>query len=86
MASSVTAAGTSRRLTLFGLVAAGLGPFTFFVGTVAALVVAAMLWRRGERQPAALLAVAALLAPLVVFILIQGLFMPVNTGPIPISG
>lgn len=63
-----------------------LGPFTFFVGTATALVVAAMLWQRGERQSAALLAVAAPLALLVADVLVQGLFMPVNTGPIPISG
>lgn len=86
MTSSVTAVGISRRLTLVGLAAALLGPFTFFVGTAAALVIAVMLWRRRERRSAALLAVAAPLALLVAYILVQGLFMPVNSGPVPISG
>lgn len=86
MTTSGIAGASTRSLTLFGLVAALLGPLTFFVGTATALMVAVLLWRRGQRQPAALLGVAALLAPLVVFVLVQGLFMPVNTGPIPING
>lgn len=83
MSTMVPADLGNRRLTLIGLAAALLGPFTGF-GIVVTLVVAAVLIGRGEGRAAGSLIVVALLAFAVLLVIIQAVFMPVNVGPQPL--
>lgn len=78
MTTAVPTDRRDRRLTLIGLAAALLGPLTGGLGAVVALAVVVVLVRRGERNAAALLAVLAILAFAVTYVVIEGFFMPVN--------
>lgn len=80
MSTLVPVARNDRTLTLVGLVAALLGPVTGF-GIVVALAIAVILFARGEKRSAALLVFVALLAFAVLYVVIEGFFMPVNAGP-----
>jgi hypothetical protein len=77
MTTMVPTARSDRTLTQMGLGAALLGPFTG-LGIVVALVVAAVLFGRGEKRAAALLILVALLAVAVLYVVVQAFFMPVS--------